>query len=111
MLEVTFYRDGRKRLASIRASGHAEAGSYGKDVVCAAASAILQATRLGLEKHCALELEAAQRSGDFHLRWPTKARSDAAVQAIVATAELSIAEIAKLYPSHVRLRRRLARTG
>ncbi len=111
MLEVTFCRDGRKRLASILAHGHAEAGPYGKDVVCAAAAAILQAARLGLEEHVGLKVQAAQRSGDFRLRWPAKARDDAAVQAIVSTAELSIARIAKQYPSHVRIRRRLARTG
>ena len=111
MLEVPFHRDARKRLASIQADGHAEAASYGKDVICAAASAILQAARLGLEEHCRLDVEADQRSGHFRLAWPAKARGDAAVQAIVATAELSIAAIAKQYPSHVRIRRRLARTG
>ncbi|HEY9084675.1 MAG TPA: ribosomal-processing cysteine protease Prp [Candidatus Tyrphobacter sp.] len=111
MLEVTFYRDGRKRTTSILARGHAKAGAYGEDVVCAAASAILQAARLGLEEHAGLLVRAVQRPGDFRLRWPAKARDDAAVRAIVATAELSIARIAKQYPSHVCIRRRLARTG
>ena len=48
MLEVTFARNDRNRCCGISARGHADFAVHGKDVVCAAVSAILQAARLGL---------------------------------------------------------------
>lgn len=105
MLEVTFYRDALKRRSAILAQGHAESARHGEDLVCAAVSAILQAARLGLEEHARLKLRVVQRPGSLRLTWPARARSDAAVAAILATAELSIARIAKQYPKHVRFRR------
>jgi uncharacterized protein YsxB (DUF464 family) len=101
MLEVTFRRDSRDRLSSLFADGHADAGELGEDVVCAAVSAILQAARLGLEGHVRVHLEAEQQPGKMSLRWPESARDDAALQAIVATAELAIRQIASQYPDHV----------
>jgi uncharacterized protein YsxB (DUF464 family) len=102
VLEVVFYRDGRNRLSSIFASGHAEFAIDADDLVCAAVSAILQAARLGLEQYAHVKLEAQQRSGDFRIRWPQERRDDASVRAIAATAELAIAQIAQQYPDHVR---------
>lgn len=111
MLEVTFYRDARKRVSSIVARGHAQAAPHGKDVVCAAASAILQAAILGLESHAKVELDSVVRAGDLRLTLPSAARESAAVKAILATAELGIAQIARQYPKHVRIRRRSGKTG
>ncbi len=111
MLEVVFYRDARKRPAAIAAHGHARGGRYGKDIVCAAASAVLQAARLGLEEHAGLRLDALAEPGEFSLRWPAKTRDDASVKAIVATAELAVREIARQYPRHVRVRRITEKAG
>jgi uncharacterized protein len=105
VLEVIFYRDSRERLSSVFASGHAEFADYGQDIVCAAVSAILQALRLGLETYAGIPLDANQEPGELHLRWPKNAREDAALRAIVTTAELSIERIAQQYPEQVRLRR------
>ncbi len=104
MLEVTFHRDSRNRLSSVFADGHADTAVYGEDVVCAAVSGILQAARLGLEAHAKVALEVEQRSGRLALRWPEDRRDDPAVVAIVATAELAIAQIAAQCPKHVRIR-------
>ena len=101
MLQVVFFKDSQNRLSSIFAGGHAEAGEYGKDVVCAAVSGILQAARLGLEAHAKISLEVVQEPGEFRLSWPTEARASASVEAIVATAELAIRQIAAQYPNHV----------
>jgi len=105
VLDVTFTRDSRNRLSSVFAQGHAQAGDYGEDVVCAAVSGIVQAARLGLEAYAGVALEVRQESGDFWMRWPEARRDDEAVRAIVATAELSIEQIASQYPGHVRLLR------
>lgn len=106
MLEVIFYRDEGDRLAGISAHGHADFAEYGEDVVCAAVSAVLQAARLGLEEHARVDLEVRQAPGELRLRWPETGRGLDSVDAIVATAELAVAEIARRFPDHVRLRRR-----
>ena len=103
MLVVTFTKDSRNRLSSVFAQGHALAGDRGQDVVCAAVSAIVQAARLGLEAYAGIDLEVRQEPGDFWMRWSESQRDDAAVRAIVTTAELSIEQIASQYPEHVRL--------
>lgn len=106
MLEVIFYRDARDRLAGISARGHANFAPHGRDVVCAAVSAVLQAARLGLEEHAGIELEARQTPGELSLCWPEQGREMESLRAIVATAELAVARIARRFPAHVRLRRR-----
>lgn len=106
MLTVTFFEDSQKRLSSFSATGHADAAQHGEDIVCAAVSAILQAARLGLAEHAGLKLEVTQEPGNMHVRWPEDARGDAGVAAIVATAQLSVEQIASQYPKHVRYRKR-----
>ena len=101
MLEVIFYRDSQHRLSSIFARGHAEFADHGDDIVCAAVSAILQAARLGLEAYAGIELDVVQTAGNLRLAWPKPARDDAALRAIVTTAELSVKHIASQYPAHV----------
>jgi uncharacterized protein len=105
VVEVTFYRDSQDRLSSVFARGHAEFAVQAEDVVCAAVSAILQALRLGLETYAGISVDANQEPGEFHVRWPESAREDAAVRAIVTTAELSVERIAAQYPEYVRFTR------
>ena len=106
MLEVIFYRDERDRLAGIAARGHADFAVHGRDIVCAAVSAVLQAARLGLEEHAGVELAARQTPGVLRLSWAEPARELESLRAIVTTAELAVAQIARRFPDHVRLRRR-----
>ncbi|MDQ2993009.1 MAG: ribosomal-processing cysteine protease Prp [Candidatus Eremiobacteraeota bacterium] len=91
-------------MSSVFADGHADTAMHGEDVVCAAVSGILQAARLGLEAYAKIALEVEQRPGRLELRWPEAHRDDVAVDAIVATAELAVAQIAEQYPQHVRVR-------
>jgi uncharacterized protein len=106
VLDVVFTRDSRNRLSSVFAKGHADSADHGEDIVCAAVSAIVQAARLGLQAYAKIELDVHQESGDFSMRWPQERRDDEAVRAIVTTAELSIEQIARQYPEHVRLIRK-----
>lgn len=108
MLEVTFFRDSRNRLSSVFAGGHAETGEYGRDLVCAAVSAVLQAARLGLEAHAKVPLEIVQAPGELRIAWPEDARDNASVEAIVATAELAVRQIAAQYPDHVGVKTKAA---
>jgi len=106
MLEVTFYRDSGDRLSSLFADGHADFAEGGDDIVCASASTLLQAARLGLQAHAKVPLDLTQESGRMRMRWPESARTNPSVAAIVETARLSIAQLARQYPDHVALHER-----
>jgi hypothetical protein len=103
VLEVTFFRDGRDQFRALSARGHTDFADHGEDIVCAAVSAILQAARLGLERYAGIAPAAAQSSGEMELGWSAAEAELESVRAIVATAEMAIAEIAGRYPEHVRL--------
>jgi uncharacterized protein YsxB (DUF464 family) len=105
VVEVKFTRDRRGRLSSVFATGHAEFGAFPDDVVCAAVSAILQAAYAGLEDVARLRFEGKRIEGDLRIRVPEGARDRADVQAIVATAEVSLEQLARQYPDHVRVTR------
>ena len=102
MVTVTFHADGRGRLCSIVAEGHAGWADAGDDIVCAAASAILQAAWLGLTEHAHVTVTGERTNGRLVMEWPAAARDRADVGAIAATAALSIERIAHQYPEHVR---------
>jgi uncharacterized protein YsxB (DUF464 family) len=102
VLEVRFRRDSRDRLSSVFSSGHAEHGEPMEDVVCGAASALLQAAWAGLTDVAQVNVTGHRRKGDFLMRWPEEARGREDVHAIVATAELAIEQLAKQYRGFVR---------
>ncbi|MGC1381369.1 MAG: ribosomal-processing cysteine protease Prp [Candidatus Baltobacteraceae bacterium] len=104
MLTVTFYRDDGDRLSGLFARGHTEFDEHGQDIVCAAVSAILLGARLGLERHAGIEVAARQEAGELDIRWGERERDLESVRAIVATAELAVAQIASRFPDHVRLK-------
>jgi uncharacterized protein YsxB (DUF464 family) len=113
MVEVIFYRDGRERLSRFFASGHVEIPQSSSDeysLVCAAVSAVLQAARAGLEEHAKIDTGAHMRGGHLDVRVPENNRDDAAVVAIVATAEIALEQIGRQYPQHVRVTR-VSQTG
>ena len=110
MVHVTVRRDSRQRLSSLFATGHAGWADSGKDVVCAAVSAILQAAWLGLERVAKVPVDGKKGDGELSLRWPQAARENPALAAIVETAEVAVAEIAEQYPEHVRLSRETIRS-
>jgi len=102
LLEVRFRRDSRNRLSSVFATGHAEQGEPGEDIACAAVSALLQAAEAGLREVARVEVQGHRRKGDFALSWPADARDRADVNAIVATAELAVEQIASQYRGAIR---------
>jgi len=85
------------------AAGHAEAGVAGDDVVCAAASAILQAAELGLTAYAGLTEVAQRAEGRMVFAIPETARERDDVKAIVGTAELAIEALARQFPVNVRI--------
>ncbi len=104
MVTVTFRRDSLNRLSSVFADGHAGWADSGEDIVCAAASAILQAALLGLSAVAQIDVTAERTPGRLAMRWPEAERARTDVNAIVATAELSIESLARDFPEHVRFK-------
>jgi uncharacterized protein YsxB (DUF464 family) len=102
VVEVRFRRDSRDRLSSVFSTGHAEQGAHGEDIACAAVSALLQAAWAGLTDVAQVEVSGHRRSGDLEMRWPEEVRDRPEVNAIVATAELAIEQIAKQYRGAIR---------
>ena len=112
MLNVTFYEDSRQRLSSVLAAGHADAAVAGEDVVCAAASAILQAAELGLASYAGVDTAQVTRGdGEMSFRIAGGARDREDVKAILATAELAIEKLAWQFPVHVRFVREAEPAG
>jgi uncharacterized protein len=112
VLEVTFYRDECGRPAGLSAAGHADFADYGDDIVCAAVSAVLQAARLGLSEFASGPLSVRQQPGALEIAWSEPERDCASIVAIFSTAELSVAQLARQYPAHVRIfRAKAAATG
>jgi uncharacterized protein YsxB (DUF464 family) len=108
VVNVIFYRDGRERLARFFASGHVEIPESSSDeysLVCAAVSAVLQAARAGLEEYAKINTGVQMRAGHLDVRVPENVRDDAAVVAIMRTAEIAIEQIARQYPEHARVTR------
>ncbi len=102
MVTVTFRRDSRNRLSSVFADGHAGWANSGEDIVCAAASAILQAALLGLTRVAGIDVTSDISEARLTMSWPASERDRADVNAIVATAELSMESLAHDFPEHVR---------
>lgn len=107
MIDVTFTKDSRGRLSSVFATGHAEFGEFPNDVVCAAVSAILQATYAGLQDVAHLQFDGKLVSGRLSIPIPLAERDRADVAAIVETAAISLEQLARQYPDHLRVTRTL----
>jgi len=103
VVEFAIREDSRQRLSSFFVTGHAGWADDGDDVVCAAVSAIVQAAWLGLAEVAGVAVTGSRDKGRLELAWPAGSRDDAAVDAIVRTAALSIERIATQFPDHVRV--------
>ena len=101
MLRVEFHEDSRGRLSSLFASGHVEYALDAEDVVCAAASAILQTAWLGLQEHLSIGVEAERSPGLLRLRWGEDGRASREAQAVLGTARLAIEILARQYPENI----------
>jgi uncharacterized protein YsxB (DUF464 family) len=80
-------------------TGHANAGPYGSDIVCAAVSSLVQATVLALHETCFARhtIETGYVGVDYK---KTKYTADI-IDFMMLPMRLGIAEIAKQYPEFV----------
>jgi len=104
---VTFTYDEHGRPLRIEAKGHAGWAKLGRDVVCAAASTLLQSAWLGISEVAGIEVDGKRGRGTLELTWSPADRASEALRLLVKTADLSIERLAEQYPRHVRSERKI----
>jgi len=101
VVRVEILEDGRARLSSFHAVGHAGWAASGDDIVCAAVSTVLQTAWMGLLEVAHVAVAAEQTPDALRLTWPEATRDAADVRAIVHTAALAVERLALQFPQHV----------
>lgn len=80
MINVSIYKDADNLITGFRLSGHARFARHGKDVVCAAASALVINTINSIENFTSdqFELEEDEKKGiiEFHVVSPMSSNSN-----------------------------------
>jgi hypothetical protein len=104
MIKVFFHRkDGR--INKFYGEGHAEAGEYGEDVVCAAVSMSLQQTAVGILKYLKLKPEMNMKDGflSIDLKQTDLNCRELELDAILETMFIMMQEMEKQYPDYVKV--------
>ncbi|HHW54258.1 MAG: ribosomal-processing cysteine protease Prp [bacterium] len=102
MINIAIERDKGGRIVAFRVRGHAGYATYGKDIVCAAVSALTQAAIIGLEEYLALEPTVVIEPGLLECTLKERPEGLAAqVDAILETMLLGLGGVAAEYPDCV----------
>ncbi|WP_126427935.1 ribosomal-processing cysteine protease Prp [Brevibacillus marinus] len=105
MIEVTVRRD-RLGIAEIVIAGHANAGEYGKDIVCAAVSAISFGMLNAVHQTLGIvpDVEQAAAGGGF-LRWRIHPLDDPAaqekLQLLAQSMVIALSAVAQQYGEYI----------
>ena len=108
MIEVRVNRDPSHRIESFTMSGHADAGPYGYDLVCAAASALSFGAMNAVEALCGVTLatELGEEGGFLRCVVPNdlSKETDEKVQLLLEGMLVSLRSIAEEYGEHLVVR-------
>ncbi len=79
MIKVTMYRNSTKKVSAFEISGHAESGSVGHDLVCAAVSAISFGSVNAVIKLCEIEpiIDQGGEGGYLYVALPNQLTASA----------------------------------
>ncbi|MFA5450166.1 MAG: ribosomal-processing cysteine protease Prp [Clostridia bacterium] len=97
-----FFADGH--IVAVESKGHTGYAESGKDIVCAAVSAIVQTALLGLVQVAKAEVKKTTREG--YLKFAVVTNNDderKAADVILATMRLAVKDLQSGYPSHIKL--------
>lgn len=110
MIIVKIYRDNENYIKKYSVEGHANFDEYGKDIVCAAVSALAQTTLLSLIKVCGLREENIKyliddSKGFLSVELPIDIEDSILnnTQIVLETFQLGIESIIESYPEYVKL--------
>lgn len=88
-------------------TGHADSAPYGSDIVCAAVSALVQATVLALETDLIFIKSKKINSGNVEIKYFPKVwrciDEQMKLEYIILPMRLGLAEIAKQYPDKIKV--------
>lgn len=104
MIRVQFKLDSNQRITSFKMTGHADAGPYGQDIVCAAVSALSISTINGLEQvvHKKPHLEQDSANGGF--LEATKLDLGRESQVLLKTLLNGLIDIQESYPQNIEVK-------
>ena len=102
MIKIDLFKNEKNLMVAYEVSGHADYAEEGQDIVCAAVSALTLAAINGLEEH--LKRELSYGCNDGQLKVTLKQTPDDLTQAILATMEMALKDIAGQYPRRVRIK-------
>lgn len=108
MIKVTIERQ-QHRIVAFSMSGHADAGPYGHDLVCAGVSAVSFGTINAVEELCglALPVESEEEGGFLCCQVPAlDAEQDKKVQWLLEGMVVSVQSIVHEYGSYIKLIKR-----
>lgn len=107
MTAVEVYRGQDGRLCGFRAAGHAGAGDYGRDIVCAAVSALTQTAVNALETVAGVQATPAidTQAGVLECLLPPGLEAEQAHTAdiVLRTVTQGLMDIQTAYPKYVRV--------
>lgn len=98
MIRVVVYRDARGVARRLTVKGHAGQGRHGEDIVCAAASALVETLILGLDRVIGQPAQGRADPGDADLVFvqPTPE-----AQAVIETIAVGLRDLAQTEPRFV----------
>ncbi len=100
-IDVTYERR-RGEILGIRVRGHAGFAAAGQDIVCAAASALVQSAVYGLCKHCVVRPKIADTASEFRIDLPSGGNPQA--QAVLETTISGLQAISATYLGYMTIR-------
>lgn len=100
MINIEILRDKGRNIISFSASGHSLYKKKGEDIVCAGVSAIIQTAILGLSEYLSLRLDVMKGDGRIDVKMLSYSKE---ASAILETMRLGLSEIAKEYPSYIKI--------
>ncbi|SHM61824.1 hypothetical protein SAMN05660826_01474 [Caldanaerovirga acetigignens] len=108
MIKITVTLDENERVRELSLKGHAGYAEYGRDIVCAAVSALVETAVLGLENVAKIRIFPIKKEGYFHLVLPENEQEEKLSRAsvILETTVLGLKDIARSYPAYVKLETR-----
>lgn len=108
MIAITVYRDRERDIHGFSIQGHAQSAPEGKDIVCAAVSAIVQTAIFGLSEVAGLTMECAMDADTDritrHLPVDLRRRNGKAyiqAQAILAAMAIGLTSVAGAHNEYV----------
>ncbi len=103
MVEISVFLNREERISGFQVTGHSGTAARGKDIICAGVSSLAQTALLGVGEYLHREVDYSVASGKLSMR--LLEAPDDLTEAILETMLLGLAEIEKLSPKAVRIRK------